>query len=195
MINDKRFEAAIRWVDDGKSFVICERELQNICLGKENNLFYTKQPRSFVRQLHLYGFKKINKNQFAHTHFRRNRAELLEKIKRSYPAQSNKLSSIQTQPLLSNINAANNNNNNDHDDRVDGTPVTQTVKLAAPVNDPIGSTDPIESTSTTYQNPINWYEEHNYLSVDYNSSYNEDGLSCLYLDTSVYADIGADYTL
>lgn len=92
MINDNRFESAIRWVGDGNSFVICERQLESICLGKENELFYTKQPRSFVRQLHLYGFKKINKNQFKHRHFRRGRAELVRKIKRSYsPSQSNKL--------------------------------------------------------------------------------------------------------
>lgn len=84
MVNDQRLYSAIKWTEDGQSFVIDENLLRIMCLGKENNLFYTKQPKSFVRQLHLYGFRKINKNQFSHKYFNRDQPDLLKFIKRSY---------------------------------------------------------------------------------------------------------------
>jgi len=84
MVNDRRFESAIRWTDNGSSFEIFESELKKLCLGKGNKLFYTEQPKSFVRQLHMYGFRKIKNNQFQHCCFQRNRPHLLKNIKRSY---------------------------------------------------------------------------------------------------------------
>lgn len=89
MVNNDRLKSAIRWTEDGRSFLVFESYLKNMCLGKENHIFYTKQPKSFVRQLHLYGFRKINKNQFTHQFFQRGQPELLKYIKRSYkPNQS-----------------------------------------------------------------------------------------------------------
>lgn len=86
LINDTRLNSAIRWSEDGRSFFVFEHPLKNMCLGKENNIFYTKQPKSFVRQLHLYGFRKVNKNQFMHMYFQKNQPELVSYIKRSYRA-------------------------------------------------------------------------------------------------------------
>lgn len=84
LINDTRFNSAIRWSEDGRSLFIFEHPLKNICLGKENNVFCTRQPKSFIRQLHLYGFRKVDKNQFMHMYFQRGKPELVEFIKRSY---------------------------------------------------------------------------------------------------------------
>lgn len=84
LVNDSRLDSAIRWADDGHSFFVFEMELRNMCLGKENKLFFTREPKSFIRQLHLYGFRKINKNQFKHPYFQRDRPSLLNEIKRTY---------------------------------------------------------------------------------------------------------------
>lgn len=91
LVNDRRLDSALKWADDGKSFYISDSELSKLCLGKENKLFFTKQPKSFVRQLHLYGFKKINKNQFKHPNFHRDDPDSVREIKRGYkvPVTSN----------------------------------------------------------------------------------------------------------
>lgn len=84
MVNDPRLDPAIKWTEDGQSFILHENQFKELCLGKENQFFYTRNVKSFVRQLHLYGFKKINKNQFAHESFKRGETNLLGQIKRAY---------------------------------------------------------------------------------------------------------------
>lgn len=86
IVNDPKFDSAIQWTEGGLSFVIHEENFINLCLGKKNSLFFTTKPRSFVRQLHLYGFKKIDQNEFMHKCFRRDKFCLLKQIKRSYRA-------------------------------------------------------------------------------------------------------------
>lgn len=116
MVNDEAFNSAIRWNRDGRSFMIFESQLKNMCLGKENNLFHTQQPKSFVRQLHLYGFRKISKNQFAHQFFRRGQPELLENIKRSYRQSISDDS--KTIPANKSIKSENSTSNSDQQQQV-----------------------------------------------------------------------------
>lgn len=87
LVNECRLDSALRWADDGHSFYIFESELSKMCLGKENKLFFTRQPKSFVRQLHLYGFKKINRNQFKHPNFQRDDPDSVYQIRRGYRTQ------------------------------------------------------------------------------------------------------------
>lgn len=96
LVNDQRLESAIRWTNDGHTFLVYENQLIKLCLGKENNMFYTSQPKSFVRQLHLYGFRKINKHEFKHENFRRDRPDLLCYIKRAYSKRSSTSDSMST---------------------------------------------------------------------------------------------------
>lgn len=84
LVNDRRLESAIRWTPDGQSIEIDQAELGSMCLGKENHWFSSRRPKSFIRQLHLYGFKKVDKNKFVHPHFRRDQPELMNFIKRTY---------------------------------------------------------------------------------------------------------------
>lgn len=84
MVNDTRLDLAIKWTEDGQSFILYDNLFKDLCLGKENQFFYTRHIKSFVRQLHLYGFKKINKNQFAHENFKRGEPHLLSNIRRTY---------------------------------------------------------------------------------------------------------------
>lgn len=104
LVNDEQLYHAICWSEDGRSFHVYEQSLKILCLGKENNIFYTRQPKSFVRQLHLYGFRKVNKNQFMHPFFVRGQPELIKKIKRSYKSPNSSTSSETSDKACANEN-------------------------------------------------------------------------------------------
>ncbi|PCH36448.1 winged helix DNA-binding domain-containing protein, partial [Wolfiporia cocos MD-104 SS10] len=93
MINDPKSAQFINWTDLGTSFVVSNvGEFSRTILGshfKHNNF------SSFVRQLNMYGFHKINRTpraqrtsadvqtwEFSHHKFLRGRPDLLEEIKR-----------------------------------------------------------------------------------------------------------------
>ncbi|KAH9945739.1 HSF-type DNA-binding-domain-containing protein [Amylocystis lapponica] len=93
MINDPKSAQFITWTDLGTSFVVSNvGEFSRTILGshfKHNNF------SSFVRQLNMYGFHKINRTpraqrtsadvqtwEFSHHKFLRGRPDLLEEIKR-----------------------------------------------------------------------------------------------------------------
>ncbi|KAG1874452.1 hypothetical protein F4604DRAFT_744773 [Suillus subluteus] len=81
MINDPKSQSFIAWTELGTSFVVSNiGEFSRSILGshfKHNNF------SSFVRQLNMYGFHKINRTwEFSHPKFLRARPDLLDAIKR-----------------------------------------------------------------------------------------------------------------
>ncbi|KAF9224111.1 winged helix DNA-binding domain-containing protein, partial [Gyrodon lividus] len=93
MINDTKSQHFIAWTELGTSFVVSNvGEFSRSILGshfKHNNF------SSFVRQLNMYGFHKINRTpraqrtsntsqtwEFSHPKFLRARPDLLDAIKR-----------------------------------------------------------------------------------------------------------------
>ncbi|KAF8815393.1 winged helix DNA-binding domain-containing protein [Phlegmacium glaucopus] len=93
MINDPKSTQFIAWTELGTSFVVSNvGEFSRSILGshfKHNNF------SSFVRQLNMYGFHKINRTpraqrtstdaqtwEFSHHKFLRGRPDLLDEIKR-----------------------------------------------------------------------------------------------------------------
>ncbi|KAI9142362.1 HSF-type DNA-binding-domain-containing protein, partial [Paraphysoderma sedebokerense] len=93
MVNDKMYEHLIHWTGNGSSFTV-----ENVTDFSKEVLpkhFKHNNFASFVRQLNMYGFHKVNKaprgvkmsqeNQiweFSHPKFQYNRPDLLEEIKR-----------------------------------------------------------------------------------------------------------------
>ena len=88
---------AIQWDDKGKSILMDYKKFNEQYLNCNNSFFKTKNINSFIRQLNLYGFRKVpsrNKdslwylqnpelNEFVHEKFQSRRPDLLSKILRN----------------------------------------------------------------------------------------------------------------
>ncbi|KAI9303882.1 HSF-type DNA-binding-domain-containing protein [Cunninghamella echinulata] len=93
MVGDIQYQHLIAWTYSGTSFIVCNiTEFSRDVLPKH---FKHNNFSSFVRQLNMYGFHKVNKSprghrtlaenqiwEFSHSKFLRGRADLLDEIKR-----------------------------------------------------------------------------------------------------------------
>ncbi|KAJ2254094.1 hypothetical protein EV176_007358, partial [Coemansia sp. RSA 451] len=93
MVNDTQYQHLISWNFSGTSFVVCNiMEFSRELLPKH---FKHNNFSSFVRQLNMYGFHKVNKSprghrtmaenqiwEFSHPKFNRDRPDMLDQIKR-----------------------------------------------------------------------------------------------------------------
>lgn len=164
MVNDRQLDSAIRWAPDGLSFQVFEQQFERLCLGKENRIFFTTQTKSFVRQLHLYGFKKINKNQFVHPYFQRDQPGLVKNIKRHY---SKKPRSPTTTSTTRTITAP-------EQPALGPTQILASTMAMAPV---VQGPSPVTPASSTMSNePCDWHE-----SIYYNlDNFDYDNILTLY---------------
>ena len=95
IVNDCK-SGAISWGQSGQTIVVHHTKFQEEFLDPTNSLFKTKNIGSFIRQLNLYGFRKLNALRFANSgaelreihefqndYFVRDRAHLLSRLRRN----------------------------------------------------------------------------------------------------------------
>ena len=95
LVNSCR-SGAIGWGQGGHTIIIHQAKFQKEYLDEPNNLFKTTNIGSFIRQLNLYGFRKLNAlrysengseirevHEFQNDYFIRGRAELLPNLRRN----------------------------------------------------------------------------------------------------------------
>ncbi|XP_065051315.1 heat shock factor protein 5-like [Rhopilema esculentum] len=94
LLQQQKYKNAIRWSPDGRSLVISDIEtFKDQVLETDDEMFKTKNFASFVRQLNLYGFRKLQINNakgdptvdmhFEHPNFRRDRPDLIALVHRT----------------------------------------------------------------------------------------------------------------
>lgn len=94
LLQQQKYNNAIRWSKDGRSLVISDIEtFKDNVLETKDEMFKTKNFASFVRQLNLYGFRKLQINNlkgdptvdmhFEHPNFRRDRPDLIPLVHRT----------------------------------------------------------------------------------------------------------------
>ena len=61
LINDSEFDDVLHWSSDGNYIVFPSEDLfvMKVLLKREERIFKTESMKSFVRQLNLYGFTKV----------------------------------------------------------------------------------------------------------------------------------------
>lgn len=104
LLSDERFRRAIKWCENGCAIVISDGEtFKKLVLerSEEMKMFKTRNFTSFVRQLNLYGFKKVPVNgkgdpsknmKFEHQNFKRESPELMHMVHRTCNPRKNKVS-------------------------------------------------------------------------------------------------------
>jgi len=84
MLNDPSLGHLIRWSGDGRAFIVTHQE--EFAQKALSSYFRHRNFSSFVRQMHLYGFKKVSIQngaiQFSHPDFLLGRDDLVSKISR-----------------------------------------------------------------------------------------------------------------
>lgn len=109
LLADERFRRAIKWCENGSAIVISDGEtFKKLVLdqNEEMKMFKTRNFASFVRQLNLYGFKKVPVNgkadpsknmKFEHQNFKRDHPEQMYKVHRTCPRKSKVNRNVKTQ--------------------------------------------------------------------------------------------------
>ncbi|XP_076280931.1 LOW QUALITY PROTEIN: uncharacterized protein LOC143209334 [Lasioglossum baleicum] len=105
---------AIRWSFNGNTILLDYKKFQEQYLDACNSIFKTKNITSFIRQLNLYGFRKVTSHnrdpicnaynpdvhEFLHENFRVSRPDLLSRVYRKTPGKlkHRQRSSLKTSP-------------------------------------------------------------------------------------------------
>lgn len=100
LLSDEKYRKAIRWSESGGAVLITDGEVfKRQVLDESAEMFKTRNFTSFVRQLNLYGFRKVPVNgkgdpsknmEFEHVHFKRNKPELMHLVHRTCSSRKKK---------------------------------------------------------------------------------------------------------
>lgn len=111
LINDDRYNFCLRWSDDGEFVYLNRDEFEDSYLKTSENQFHTQKAISFVRQMNMYGFRKVDDCYYENDNFKRDREHLLKHMIRKHTnknSSSSSSSSATATAALKLINPASN---------------------------------------------------------------------------------------
>ena len=93
LLSDDKYQKVIHWSERGGAILITDDEaFERQVLDESAEMFKTRNFTSFVRQLNMYGFRKVPVNgtgdpfknmEFEHVHFKRDKPELMHLVHRT----------------------------------------------------------------------------------------------------------------
>lgn len=111
LIHDPKYNFCLRWSADGQQVYLNRNDFESHYLKTPNNQFHTQKAISFVRQMNMYGFRKVDDCYYENDNFKRNCPHLLKNMVRRH---SNKNFFSNSSSLISNDSSNNNNQNISH---------------------------------------------------------------------------------
>lgn len=85
LINDRRYHFCLRWSEDGQLVYLNRDEFEESYLKTAENQFHTQKAISFVRQMNMYGFRKVDDCYYENDNFKRDCEHLLKNMIRKHP--------------------------------------------------------------------------------------------------------------
>lgn len=85
LINDERYNFCLRWSDDGHLVYLNRDDFEDSYLRTPENQFHTQKAISFVRQMNMYGFRKVDDCYYENDNFKRGCEHLLKNMTRKHP--------------------------------------------------------------------------------------------------------------
>lgn len=85
LIHDQRYQHCLRWSLDGNRVFLNRNEFEIRYLKTPENQFHTQKAISFVRQMNMYGFKKVDDSYYENANFKRSKQHLLGNMIRRHP--------------------------------------------------------------------------------------------------------------
>ena len=85
LIHDERYNFCLRWSEDGQLVYLNRDEFEDSYLKTSENQFHTQKAISFVRQMNMYGFRKVDDCYYENDNFKRDCEHLLKNMTRKHP--------------------------------------------------------------------------------------------------------------
>lgn len=85
LINDEKYNFCLRWSDDGQLVYLNRDDFEDSYLKTAENQFHTQKAISFVRQMNMYGFRKVDDCYYENDNFKRDSEHLLKNMIRKHP--------------------------------------------------------------------------------------------------------------
>lgn len=84
LIHDEKYQFCLRWSSDGQRVYLNRSDFESHYLKTASNQFHTQKAISFVRQMNMYGFKKVDDCYYENENFKRDCHHLLKNMVRRH---------------------------------------------------------------------------------------------------------------